>query len=575
MTARNNKIRVVKPAAFGLRRRVVLTSFIIVMAILTGRAVFLQVMNAEFLVKQGNARHLRVVKENAVRGMIMDRNGAPLAVSTPVDSVWVQPGMFVEARSQWSSLAHVLDISEAQVARLVRQNRDREFLYLKRHVTPDVAEHVSQLNVPGVSLLREYRRYYPTGAVTGHVLGFTNIDDQGQEGIELVFNDRLAAQPGKVQVFKDRHGKAVESVDQIQRAIPGSDMRISLDRRLQYLVYRELTETVLRHKARGGSAVILDAKTGEILAMANAPDFNPNNRLDLRSNNFRNRAVTDVFEPGSTVKPFTVAAALESGLYTPGSRIDTTPGVVKVGAATIRDEHKNGMLSVAGVIQKSSNVGAARIALAMNREVMRDFFAGAGFGELTGINLPGEVDGNLPKAERWVKIDQAVMSFGYGLSVTALQLARAYTAFANDGMLTPLSVLPLAEARPRRVMSVQTARQMRSMLELAAGDDGTGAAAQVRHYRVAGKTGTVHKLVNGEYADDRYLSLFAGMIPASDPRLVMVVMIDDPQGKYFGGQVAAPVFGKVMSGAMRILNVAPDAPVVEKRWARAGSGGAT
>lgn len=572
---RNNKPAALKPIRFGFRRFIVVAVFLSVMGTLAGRAVYLQVVNADFLVKQGNARHLRVVKQNAVRGMITDRNGAPLAVSTPVDSVWAQPEQFAEANAKWAGLADSLSISRKQLASLARNNRGREFMYIKRHVTPDVADKVRTLQVPGVSLLREYRRYYPTGAVFGHVLGFTDIDDHGQEGIELMFNKVLGARAGKKLVFKDRYGNIVENVQQVRPAIAGRNVRLTLDRRLQYLLYRELTKAVKRHGARAASAVMLDARNGELLAMVNAPDFNPNNRAHLKSNLYRNRAVTDVYEPGSTLKPFTVAAALEAGQYSPGSRIDTTPGTIKIGSKLIRDTHNNGMLTVAGALQKSSNVGLTKIALSLSRETMWENFNMLGFGRETGVALPGESSGRLLDAGRWVKMDQAAMSFGYGISVNTLQLARAYTAIANDGVLVKPHITPASELTAQRIFSKQTARQLRDMLEMAASGEGTGSAARVRHYRIAGKTGTVHKLVNGEYADDRYLSLFAGMAPAGDPRIVMVVMLDDPRGKYFGGQVAAPVFGNVIAGAMRILNITPDAPEMNKQWAQAKSGGAT
>ena len=575
MARRNTKPKALQPIAFGFRRFFVVSVFITVMATLAGRAFYLQAVNAEFLVEQGNARHLRAVKQNAVRGMIVDRNGAPLAISTPVDSVWAHPGQFADASNRWSELARVLGVAREQIASLVMRNSGREFMYLKRHVTPDVADKVNKMKISGVSLLREYRRYYPAGAVTGHVLGFTNIDDQGQEGIELMFEKELGARAGKKLVFKDRYGNIVESVEEIQPAIAGKDVHITLDRRLQYLVYRELTDAVKRHKARAASAVMMDAQSGEILAMVNAPDFNPNNRSHFKGRLFRNRAVTDVFEPGSTLKPFTIAAALEAGLYKPASRINTAPGAIKVGGKLIRDTHNNGMLTVAGALQKSSNVGLTKIALSMTRDVMWDNFNSLGFGTVSGVSLPGEVAGTLLDAKRWVQMDQAAMSFGYGISVNALQLARAYTAIANDGVLAPAHIIPAKELVAHRVFSKQTARQVRDMLEMAAGGEGTGAAAQVQHYRVAGKTGTVHKLVNGDYAEDQYLSLFAGMAPATDPHIVMVVMIDDPRGKYFGGQVAAPVFGKVMAGTMRILNIKPDSPVINNQWAHAKTGGAT
>jgi len=493
--------------------------------------------------------------------MIRDRNGAPLAISTPVDSVWAHPGTFAESRDRWAQLARVLRVSTGEISRSYNRHSGREFMYLKRHVTPQVANKVKELAIPGVYLQREYRRYYPTGPVSGHVIGFTNIDDHGQEGLELVYDPLLRAIPGKKRVLKDRLGNIVESVENIRLPVPGKDITLSLDRRIQYLAYRELKAAVKQHKASSGSVVVLDAKTGEILAMVNEPGFNPNNRSGLRSRLFRNRSVTDVLEPGSTIKPFTIALGLESGRFKPATLINTSPGLFKVGQKTIRDAHNYGYLSVAGVLEKSSNVGATKIALAMNKKELWKQYSDVGFGSLTGSELPGEVAGKLRAPGRWVNIDHAVISFGYGLSVTPVQLARAYTAIANDGVLLPVTTLHHDgnEIKGRRVFSVTTARHVRAMLERAAGKHGTGAAAQVQHYRIAGKTGTVHKIISGSYSEKNYISLFAGMAPASDPRLVMVVTVDDPRGhEYFGGRVAAPVFSRVMSGAMRLLNIAPD-----------------
>ncbi len=547
------------------------------LALLAARALWLQVVTSDYLQEQGNARHLRVIQDNSHRGMIFDRHGEPLAISTPVDSVWAVPGELDEARAQWPTLAKVLGMPARDIAQAVRHYQGREFMYLKRHVTPEQAEQVKTLNIAGVGLTREYRRYYPSGTVAGHVVGFTDVDDQGQEGIELAHDKQLRAIPGRKRVLKDRYGNIVESVESVTLPVPGKDVTLSIDRRLQYLVYRELKAAVATHHARAASAIVLDARSGEVLAMVNEPGFNPNNRASLRSSVFRNRAVTDVFEPGSTVKPFTVAAALESGKFFPHTLIDTGPGLLTVGRNTIRDTHNYGQLTVSQIIEKSSNVGAARLALALSSRGVRDMFTRAGFGAITGISLPGEVAGRMNPPSS-VPIELATLGFGYGISVTPLQLARAYSVLANGGLVLPVSLLR-RDSLPdgERAMSEQTARQVRGMLEQAVSQDGTGVAAQVAYYRVGGKTGTAHKLVGGEYAKNSYIASFAGFAPASNPRLVMIVTVDEPQGSaYFGGLVAAPVFSKVMAGALRLLNIPPDnlnGPA--RRTAELGRGGVT
>jgi cell division protein FtsI (penicillin-binding protein 3) len=559
-----------------IRYWIVLTTLLASFGLLAVRAIYLQVLSANYLQRQGDARYLRTVTDNAHRGMIIDRNGEPLAISTPVESVWVHPATFLQARGRWAALSGLLDLRVTDVSQLVGKYGDREFMYLKRHVTPTVAERVAALNIPGVYLQREYRRYYPTGSVSSHALGFTDIDDRGQEGLELAYDHVLRATPGARRVLKDLHGNMVETVEVVSLPVPGHDVMVSLDRRIQYLAYRELKAAMEGHGARAGTAIVLDARTGEVLAMVNQPAFNPNNRAQLRSRQFRNRAVTDVFEPGSTMKPFTIAAALESGRFAADSLIDTAPGRLQVGAKTIHDARNYGVLSIAQVIQHSSNVGAAKIALALDKEHIWRMFRRVGFGDTTDSQLPGESAGLLNSPARWVPIDQANVSFGYGISVTALQLARAYAALANDGVIVPVTLLRRERpARGRRVMSQETARQIRDMLELAVGERGTGTEARVSHYRVAGKTGTVHKLIAGDYADDRYIASFAGMAPASQPSLVMVVTVDDPSARgHFGGQAAAPVFGRVMSGALRLLNITPDTPRGHIRWAAPATGDA-
>ncbi|OGI38244.1 MAG: cell division protein [Candidatus Muproteobacteria bacterium RBG_16_62_13] len=544
------------------RARTVVVVLMSALVLLAGRAVYLQVVQGDYLQVQGNQRHSRVVKDNSHRGMILDRYGAPLAVSTPVESVWAHPATLADARASWAALARLLEITPRELAQLLDRHRDREFMYLKRHVSPTLAEQVTALNVPGVSLLREYRRYYPAGASAGHALGFTNIDDTGQEGIELAYNPWLSAVPGRKRLLRDLHGNAVEQVESLALAKSGRDLVLSIDRRIQYLAYRELKAAIERHQARAGAVVVLDVHTGEVLALVNEPDFNPNNRTSLKSPVYRNRAITDLYEPGSTMKPFTIAAAIESGRFNPRSFVDTAPGAVLVGHKTIRDTQNHGRLTLAGVLEKSSNVGATRIALSLNKQTYWETLRRFGFGDTSHSNLPGEAEGRLHPPSRWVPIDQASLSFGYGISVTPLQLARAYAAIANGGELKPVSMLRLETAPAgSSALSAASARALQRMLEQAVmSDEGTGRLAQVPDYRVAGKTGTVRKLTARGYADDRFVAWFAGFAPATNPRLVMVVMIDEPaRGGYFGGQVAAPVFSRVMGGALRLLDIPADA----------------
>lgn len=546
---------------------IVLAVLAIGLLAMAARATYLMVFHSDYLQGQGNSRYLRVVEDASHRGMILDRNGEPLAISTPVDSVWAHPGELSLQREHWPQLARLLDMTQQELSQVVARHAGREFVYLKRHVTPDLAERLKGLDIPGVFLQREYRRYYPAGGVAGHVVGFTNIDDRGQEGLELAYDAWLRGTPGRKRVLKDRFGNMVESVESIGLPVAGKDLTVSIDRRIQYLAYRELAAAVEQHQARGATAIVLDAQTGELLALVNEPSFNPNNRTHLRGDTFRNRAVTDVFEPGSTIKPFTIAVGLESGKFLPGTAIDTSPGFYKVGQNTVRDTHDYGRLTVAQIIEKSSNVGATKIALTLSKENLWQMFRQAGFGSQTGSGLPGESVGLLNPPNRWGAIEQATLSFGYGISVTPLQLARAYTALANDGMLAPVSLLRTdAPAQTTRIMSEKTARAVRDMLERVVSGEGTGKLAKVAHYRVAGKTGTVHKLGDNGYAEHDYVAFFAGFAPATNPRLVMLVMVDEPtRGGYFGGEIAAPVFSRVMSDALRLLNIPPDAPEIPLR----------
>ncbi len=546
------------------RRQWVLGIFVLIIGVLLCRAVYLQVINANFLQSQGNARHLRTLSIAAHRGMLMDRNGEPLAISTPVESVWVNPAQFVTARQKWAMLTKLLDIKTSELEALLAKRMHREFVYLKRHISPSLASKVQALKLPGVFLQREYRRYYPSGEVSAHVLGFTNVDDHGQEGLELALNNFLMGMPGAKRVIQNQTGQVIALVKSLRIPRSGQNIRLSIDRRLQYLAYRELKAAVLRSRARAGAAIILEVHTGEVLAMVNQPAFNPNNRRELLSERYRSRAVTDVFEPGSTIKPFTIAAALESGKYAPSSRVNTHPGFLRLGKYTVRDSRNYGVISLATVIKKSSNVGASKIALSLKPKRLWQTLMQVGLGRISGCGFPGEVAGHLPYFSEWHTARRASISFGYGVSVTLLQLARAYAALGNEGILPPVHFIRVNEEKTakeqgERVMQAKTARQVVHMLKAVVKPGGTGSLAQISRFSVAGKTGTVRKVVAGKYSDSDYLALFAGIVPASAPRLVMVVLIDEPRAdSYYGGKVAAPVFAKVMSGALRLLNIPPD-----------------
>lgn len=529
-----------------------------------GRAAYLQLVHKDFLQEQGNERFLRKVEVPAHRGMILDRNGEPLAVSSPVDSIWAQPKELLGQRERWPTLAPLLGLTVTEIEEELAGREERGFAYLRRHLPPSKAQQILQLKIPGVYAMREYRRYYPDAEVTSHLLGFTDIDDAGQEGLEKAFDAQLHGTPGLKRVIQDRLGRVVEDVESIRVPQPGKPVVLSIDRRLQYLAYRALKTAVMENKASAGSAVIVDVRTGEILAMVDQPAGNPNNRAELKGELLRNRAVTDVYEPGSTLKPFTVALGLESGKWSPTTLVNTAPGTLRVGRYTVRDVHNYGMIDVTRVISKSSNVGTSKIALSMPMERLWQLYKNIGFGSSTGLGLIGEQAGVLHHFSKWGgEIGHANHSFGYGLSVNMVQLAQAYTVLASDGIRRPLTILkrdqPPGPSEEQRVLSARAVRQIRVMLEEAVSKAGTGLKASVPGYQVAGKTGTVHKIVNGRYAGNRYFSLFAGMVPASDPRLVMVIIIDEPKsGAYYGGAVAAPVFGKTMGGVLRILNITPD-----------------
>ncbi len=545
----------------GWRSRLVLVLATAGFALLAGRAFWLQGLDHDFLQQKGEARYGRVVEMPASRGPVKDRNGQPLAVSTPVESIWASPEDFEADGAKLRALARAIGVDPDEIRQKVA-NKDRQFVWLRRQIPPDRAVKVMALDVPGVFQQREYRRYYPAGEVMAHVVGFTGIDDRGQEGIELAQQDRLAGAAGSRRVIKDRKGRIVEDVESIRVPRDGGEVVLSIDQRLQFLAHRELRAAVQANGARGGSLVMLDARTGEVLALVNQPDYNPNNRADLKGGQTRNRSVTDLFEPGSTMKPFTVAAALEDGIVKPETTIQTGDGTMKIGGWTISDTHANGLLTVAQVIQKSSNVGAAKIQLRMSAERMARFYHDLGFGVAPHTGFPGEARGVLRPAAKWRPIEQATMAYGHGLSVSLLQIARAYTIFTGGGTLLPISLVrrdSLPIGKP--LVSAETAREVTRMMEMAVGPGGTAPRAAVPGYRVAGKTGTAHKAEAGGYAERKYVSSFVGFGPVSDPRLIVAVMLDTPTGtKYYGGDVSAPVFSSVMGAALRLLSVPPDAP---------------
>ncbi len=514
----------------------------------------------EFLQRQGLVRTLRLETIPALRGVITDRNGEPLAISTPVVSLWAQPQELRLSIERLAELSDKLSVKPATLKKKLSRFKNKEFMYLRRHMTPADAEDVLALGVSGVYAQQEYRRFYPAGEVAAHLVGFTNIDDKGQEGLELAFNKWLTGEAGKKQVLKDLRGRIFKDVSLISEASAGNDIALSIDMRLQYLAYRELKEAVKAHKAKSGSVVLLDAKTGEVLAMVNQPSFNPNDRSGLKVNALRNRAMTDQFEPGSTMKPLTVMAALETGRFTPTTEIDTNPGFLRVGKKTLLDPVNYGVMSVGKILQKSSQVGLTKISLDLDGDEIRDMFFRAGLGQGTGTGFPGEAVGVLPGYAKWQPIVQANFSFGYGISLTALQLAQAYSVIANRGEKTPVTLLKLNDSvESTTVVQPQIAKQVATMLERVIQKGGTGTRAEIPAYYAAGKTGTIHKVGRNGYADDRYLSLFAGFAPANDPRIIAVVAINEPRaGQYFGGEVAAPVFSALMEHGLRILQVTPD-----------------
>jgi cell division protein FtsI (penicillin-binding protein 3) len=533
------------------------------------RAVQLQLTDHAFLAGQGDARFSRVAEITATRGTITDRNGEPLAVSTPVDSVWVNPKELALAIDQLPRLAKALKRDKGEIERRVTSNLDREFLYLARHMQPAEAQKIRALEIPGVYLTREYRRYYPAGEVAGHVVGFTNVDDQGQEGLELAFDHWLAGEDGAKRVIQDRYGKIVQNVEEIRAMRPGRNLVLSIDLRIQYLAYRELKAAIRDQRAKAGTVVVLDVTTGEVLAMVNQPAFNPNDRGQIAPRTYRNRAITDIIEPGSTIKPFFVAAGLASGRYHANSVIDTSPGYIKVGANIFEDEHGSlGRVNLATILAKSSNVGMGMLALSLEPERMWTTLNDFGFGQVTSSGFPGESAGLLSHYSHWRPIGIVTMSHGYGLSVTPLQLTHAYATLGALGVARPVSFLRVdspPEGTP--ALAPDLSRELISLLEsVVVAEGATGHRAAIPGYRVSGKTGTAWKATAGGYSTDKYLAVFAGVAPATDPRLAAVVVIDEPgAGKYYGGDVAAPVFSGVVGGALRLLAVPPDAPVRDEQ----------
>ena len=556
---RGSEARVTVPA---WRRWLVTVALLVLPVTLLGQAVTIQLVDGDFLQGQGDQRHLRTEVLPAHRGAIHDRQGEALAISAPVDSVWADPGVLLDESGAEGvgQLAEALSLDAAALRDDLKAREDREFVYIRRHVNPGLAETVMALELPGVALQREYRRFYPAGEVTGHVLGFTNIDDQGQEGLERVYDDWLSGEPGAKRVLRDRRGRNIEDVERLREPNAGRDLTLTIDRRLQYVAYRELKAAVEREQAAGGSVVLMDPASGEILAMVNQPAFNPNRRAEISAGRYRNRAVTDSHEPGSVMKPFTVAAALASGRYQPNTSIDTSPGTLRVGRSQVQDVRNFGELTVATVLKKSSNVGAATLALDLEQGQIWSLLDRMQFGQTTGVVFPGEASGYLSASASDRPIERATLAFGYGVSVTALQVARAYSAIAADGYLPTPTLVHGAEAGdPESVMDPEIAGMLRRMLTEVTREGGTATQAAIPGYQVAGKTGTSRKAIAGGYAEDRYLSIFAGMAPADDPRFVAVVSLDEPSGdQYYAGPVAGPVFRSVMESALRLYNVPPD-----------------
>ena len=551
------------------RPRFVLLALLAGSLTLTGRALYLQGVNNDFLQAKGESRYARTLEIPATRGRITDRHGDMLAVSTPVRSVWAMPSDAKLEPAQARELARMLEMDVPELNDKLATQRD--FVYLKRQLSPELAQRIADLKLPGIHEQKEYRRYYPGGEVSAHILGFTNVEDRGQEGIELAFEKQLAGAPGLRRVIKDRRGQIIEDVTAVRPPREGEDIALAIDGKIQYLAWSALRDTMEQHKAKAGAAVVIDTRSGEILALVNAPTFNPNNRSNLTGEQLRNRVFTDSFEPGSVMKPFIAGLALERGKVKPTTMVDVSAGRMTIGTATISDSHRhNKPMTVAEVIQKSSNIGTVKLAQYFSPTEMWQLFDDLGFGTPLNLGFPGETGGRLRPAKSWKPIEQATMSYGHGISVSLIQMARAYLTFARDGELVPLSLTRVdgEVSNGRRIFSVETARAVRAMLESVTQTGGTATKAQVAGYRVGGKTGTALKIENGRYTK-RYIASFVGFAPVSNPRLVVAVMIDEPSaGSYYAGTVAGPLFSRVMEASLRSLGVAPDAPLTPLQLAR-------
>lgn len=551
-----------KPTSnYSVRRKILLGAILTSMLALTSRAVYLQVLDKEFLQDKGDLQHVGIVDVPAYRGQIKDRNGEPLAISTPVQSIWMNLRQLKDSeQDKLKQMASILGMSDKDMQAFIKKEAGKRFVYIKRQINPDLAEKVKALEITGVYFERAFKRYYPAGATAGHLLGFTNIDDTGQEGMEHGYDHILRGTPGKKRVIKDGKGHIIKDVENIKESIPGQDLVLTIDERIQYLAYRELQAAMLKNKAHSASLVVLDAKNGDVLASVSQPAFNPNNRKELRSDRYRNRAMVDSFEPGSTVKPFVVAAALDGGYVDPNALIETH-GVYHLGRNVVKDIHNYGTMDLTLVLQKSSNIAVTKLAMSMPPEYFWGVYSNLGFGTSAGVGFPGEASGSLLDYQGWHEFDQAILSFGYGVSTSILQLARAYTALADDGVVHSASLLKRDEdPDAKRIFKPATTRRVRDMLEHVISKEGTAYQARVEGYRVAGKTGTVKKAAaSGGYTSDKYLSVFVGMAPASNPRFVIAVVVDEPTtGQYYGGLVAAPAFSRVMAGILRIYGVEPD-----------------
>ena len=560
MNNNNNWLTKLKNDARFWRYRLMQLCLLLAAVLVGYRIIDLQLVNRQFLQSEGDKRSVRYESIPAHRGVIFDRNSKPLAVSTPVITIWAMPETLYQSRERLPELADALGVSLSWLENRVESTKNREFIYLKRQMTPEEAGEVMALKVPGVYSRKEQRRYYPAGEVAAHVLGFTNIDERGQEGIELAYNRWLTGEPGRERVMKDRKGQVIREAELIESSRPGNELMLSIDMRLQYMAYRELKAAVEQHRAEAGSLVMLDVKTGEILAMVNQPSYNPNNRAGMRPYRMRNRAITDAMEPGSVLKPFIVAAALESGKFTKDSIIHTGNGYMRLGRYDIRDTGGYGSLDLAGILQKSSNVGMTKMALEVGSDQLTGLLQRVGFGQSSGVGFPGENTGNLPYRDRWSDIEIATLSYGYGMTASPLQIAQAYTILGSGGIMRPVSMIKRdVPAEGVRVLDEDIARQLLKMLQAVVEPGGTATRARVDSYKVGGKTGTARKVGQSGYDKDRYTGVFAGLAPINDPRLAIVIVIDEPGGdSYYGGLTAAPVFSKVAAGALRMLAIEPE-----------------